>query len=255
MNRNLIKYDSENWGLSLLKACVVFAIWMLFFGMSVMGDVALAQNQSSNKNLETITFKSIAFDESGKLFLYTEHHTLTKRDSKVIRTVTTYKNKNGKSLGSFKSNYSSHSFAPDTVLKDVVANRVTRTQLKGKNLILSNGQNKKAVNIPTQKPLVIGQGLHYFVLEHFSKLQKGKTIDFVLGVPDRQAIYEFRVFKLKDLPKGKVRLRIEIDSWVKRRLVDPIDVDYTRDGKLTRYKGISNLSDESGKRPTVIIQY
>lgn len=243
----------------LIQSRLFVALFVLCLGgPRVWAQQAESQTESETtpaNTSEKIKFVGKAFDESGERFLYTEFHSLTKEGSKVVRAVTTYKDKSGKKLGSFKTNYSKDAFAPDAVLNDIVANRVTAAKRRGQKLTLSSNDKKKTINVPSNKPLVIGQGLHYFVVANFSKLLKGKKIKFALGVPDRQATYDFRVSKLKNVPKGKVRLRIEIDSWVKRRLVDPIDVDYSLDGKLTRYKGISNLVNESGKRPTVIIYY
>lgn len=94
--------------------------------------------------------------------------------------------------------------------------------------------------------------LSHFVSRHWKRIEEGKTVEPRLAVADEQTIVAFRLSKerIEKTPRGDVLvLRMEPSSWLYRRFVDPVFLQYevAEPHRLVEFSGPSNYLDEEGE--------
>jgi hypothetical protein len=106
--------------------------------------------------------------------------------------------------------------------------------------------------------LVADAGFDNFVRGNWEDLQAGQTVNFqfvVLGMdrPLNMNISEEPVGECRD---GNMCLHIALDSWLLRRFIEPIRLEYSRQEKrLLRFSGMSNIKGVDGESLNVDILY
>jgi hypothetical protein len=134
---------------------------------------------------------------------------------------------------------------------------------QGSELVVFSGKKEKAV--PFTPPLVVSSGFYHFILEHWNELQAGKSLVFDFAVPSRQTTVRLRIHALKNgaavmEPRAQADpawfyVRVEAASTLLSWLVKPLTVALDSERRLMLYRGISNVRDEHGDTPQVLIRY
>ena len=111
----------------------------------------------------------------------------------------------------------------------------------------------KSIDVPSN--LVVDGGFNYYIKTNWSELVAGTTKVFNFAVPSQLDYYAFRL--QKDAQLGdEIVFKMAPDSYLLRKLVDPIKVTYKISTKrMVKYEGLSNINDKKGKSYVVRIMY
>jgi hypothetical protein len=129
-------------------------------------------------------------------------------------------------------------------------------------LILFSAAQEKVVSF--QPPLVMSSGFYHFILDHWSDLQAGQSIAFDFAVPARWMTVRLRMHTvsaetaaavIKDADPNWLYVRVEAANPMLRWLVHPLTVALDKQQRLMVYRGVSNVRDERGETPQVLIRY
>jgi hypothetical protein len=102
---------------------------------------------------------------------------------------------------------------------------------------------------------IVGQGFHQFILTNLDRLIQGEVISAKLVLPAQMDQFDIRISKSK-LEEGRLRIRIELDNWFLRLFTPNVEADYDLDTRrLLTYRGVSMISDQSGKNVPVTVSY
>ena len=107
-------------------------------------------------------------------------------------------------------------------------------------------------------PLVIDAGFDAFVTANWDSLVAGRDKRFQFPVAARETLVDLRIESAQcsyDTQTDQC-FRLEVDNWLLSMLVDSIELGYdTGLRRLTRFRGVSNISDGSGAGQVVDIHY
>ncbi len=118
----------------------------------------------------------------------------------------------------------------------------------------SKERNKKIdANFADGKLIIGGQGLHYYMRDKLIEL-KDKKLAIAILIPGKLDWYSFLV-EYQGEEAGLMKFVIKAQSAFLRLFAPKLEVWYSADGKLQRYKGLSNLSDDKGGNQSVEIKY
>jgi hypothetical protein len=207
---------------------------------------------------QTVTFRGTARGRDGEVF-YRELHQVRSQDGRPLTATTTYLDPGGQVIALLQTDFTRDPFAPSYRFEDRRRAEVEEVVVSADGVMLSAGGRQRTVprSAEPSRPLVTGQGLERYVRHRLAELEGGAELPVTFAIPSRQEAYPFRV---RATPPGRdpatVRVRVEIDSWVLRLFASSLDVEYDRaTRRLLRYRGLSNLRDERGDNPEVVITY
>ncbi len=103
------------------------------------------------------------------------------------------------------------------------------------------------------KLIIGGQGLHYYMRDKLSELKETK-LPIAILIPGKMDWYSFLV-EYQGEEEGLMKFVIKAQSAFLRLFAPKLEVWYSPDGRLQRYKGLSNLSDDKGSNQSVEIKY
>jgi hypothetical protein len=140
---------------------------------------------------------------------------------------------------------------------------VEGARFQGSDLVLFSAKRQKVVSF--KPPLVVSSGFYHFILEHWTELQAGQELVFDFAVPSRMTTVRLRMYALKN-GASAMEARAQADptwSYVKVEaaspllswLVKPLTVALDAERQLVLYRGISNVRDQHGDTPQVLIRY
>lgn len=104
----------------------------------------------------------------------------------------------------------------------------------------NNKTNVKEIDLPEN--FVVGPGLTAYAREHWKTIMKGEEIHVKYGVLDRQDIFRFKLFKVREEKRGDeqvVIVNFKPGSFFVSLLVDPVFITFSKDG--------SKVTDVSGR--------
>ena len=201
-------------------------------------------------------FQGTARDTYGEV-LYVEWHDVRSRGERLLSAITTYRDAAGEVIAVLTTDFSRDPFAPSYRFEDRRFAVIEEVQVLDGALTLGAGGRRRTLSLPTDpaRPLVAGQGLDRYVRDQLPALAGGAELQVAFAIPSRRDAYDFRLRAVR-ADASKVRVRVEIDSWVLRIFASSLDVEYDRETRrLLRYRGPSNLVDEDGEHPEVEITY
>jgi hypothetical protein len=195
--------------------------------------------------------------DDGRL-LYTEKHSW----QGVLHTVQYFLP--GGLLWSVNELDSTNSFVSPAYKQDYPGTEFAEgARLQGSELILFSDQRQKTVAF--EEPLVMSSGFYHFILEHWRELQSGQSLEFDFAVPSRMTTVRLRMFALPDgaaVMESRAQadpawfyVRVEAASTLLSWLVRPLTVALDEQRRLVLYRGISNVRNERGDTPQVLIRY
>lgn len=102
---------------------------------------------------------------------------------------------------------------------------------------------------------IVGQGFHQFILANLDSLVGGAIIPAKLILPAQMDQFDIRIYKRK-IEKGRIQIRIELDNWFLRLFTPHVEAEYDLSSRrLLSYRGLSMISDLSGKTVEVEVFY
>ena len=193
---------------------------------------------------------------------YLEEHTFFYKSNQKVKVETVYRWPSGEKFADFVSDYRKHPYIPAYRFRDKRFGRVEGLEWLPNGKIRIFGRkyaDRKMVSreLDVPSPGFAGQGLNFFIVDHFDNLINSKRpteVDFI--VPLAQKSYGFRIRAQDKISDREVVLRAEIDNWFIRLFAPSIDVKYDTQKKvLIEYKGPSNLLNEDKDIKPVVIKY
>jgi hypothetical protein len=130
------------------------------------------------------------------------------------------------------------------------------------DLVLFSAAQEKVVSF--KPPLVMSSGFYHFILDHWRDLQTGQSLAFDFAVPARWMTVRLRMHTvsseaaaalIEDVDPSWLYVRVEAVNPLLRWLVHPLTVALDSQQRLMVYRGISNVRDERGETPQVLIRY
>jgi hypothetical protein len=134
---------------------------------------------------------------------------------------------------------------------------------QGSELILFSADKQRAVEF--KPPLVLSSGFYHFILDHWRELHQGQVLVFDFAVPSQLTTVRLRMHALsngatamgKDAQgdPGWFYVRVEAANRLLSWLIKPLTVALDDQRRLMLYRGISNVRDDEGHQPQVLIRY
>ncbi|NQX88729.1 MAG: hypothetical protein HRT77_08690 [Halioglobus sp.] len=178
-----------------------------------------------------------AYDrDSGKL-LYSEQHAC---DTINRQCIVLYKDTAGNVIAEKELDYTFHNSSPALVMVDYRRDTEVIIPFSGAS------------------DLVVDAGFDNFVREQWDSLIAEKAVRFRFRVIGFDSPLNMKVVSIPNshCSDSQLCLSVNIDSWLLRNFVDPIQLYYSREDRtLQRYSGVSNLKEENGASMQVDIFY
>lgn len=210
-------------------------------------------------------YRGIASDLKQNKEIYSENHVESYFNGKLNSKTTYYIASESKdTIARRTMNFKNNMYRPDFRLEDFRSGYIEGAE------IISNSKVKvftresyneelesKIIDIPGD--FVVDGGLTNFFRTNWGKLLNGEIIEFYFITPAKLDYFKFRVYSMGKINHNGVdglKIRLEINNWFLRQLVDPVDIIYSLDNKeILSYRGISNINDNNGKSYKVLIDY
>jgi hypothetical protein len=211
---------------------------------------------SSHARVEN--FVGRAVNTNGELE-FIEEHSVRYINGQIASLETTYFDPDYKKIGEIRSNFSAGSRFGSYEFKDerlayVDGAKVFADQIMVYSQKTPQGRVKKK-HLKRDSDQILGQGFHPFIQENFEALLQGKVFGAKLVLPSQMDQFRVRICPVK-VENGRLTLRIDLDSWFLRLFAPAIEAEYeigTR--RLVAYRGVSAISNTSGKNVSVTISY
>ena len=102
---------------------------------------------------------------------------------------------------------------------------------------------------------IVGQGFHQFILTNLDSLVQGAIISAKLVLPAQMDQFDIRIYKRK-IENGRIQIQIELDNWFLRLFTSHAEAEFDLSSRrLLSYRGLSMISDLSGKTVEVEVFY
>lgn len=206
-----------------------------------------------------ISYQGIARDLKSNKFYYTEEHTETLERDVLKETIIQYKDSTGIIIAKKSIDYSGNKVTPAFEQNDYRDGYTEGVSYSSNKLVFKFRKNKnesiktKSIEIPEN--LVVDGGFNYYIKGNWIELAAGKTKVFNFAVPSQLDYFAFRLYK-DSQQNDEIVFKMEPDSYLLRKLVDPIRVTYKMSTKrIVKYEGLSNINDKKGKSYLVKIMY
>ncbi len=192
--------------------------------------------------------------------VYIEKHTVTQKDGVIQKAETDYVTKDGKLIATLKSDFSKSVALADHEFYDARFERRYGVRWdNGKPWMWDQkkgeAEEKEEVtkDLAPGKLIIGGQGLHYYMSPRLEEFKKKETPIAIL-IPGKLDWYSFLV-TYEGVDQGWDKFVIKTQSAILRLFAPKLEVWYSADGKLRKYRGLSNLPDADGGNQQVEIIY
>ena len=215
-------------------------------------------------NAETTRSFSVgeAFSINSEKLLYRETH--CQSEDKLKREVL-YKNPDGKSIAYKSIDYGNGFSTPSFKQTNFQTSEETEVTVDKNIVTLSftdaNREQKQKTfekNAFSDLPMVIDAGFDAYIRENWDSLVSGEQQQFQFPLVTRSALIELQASasSCSFESENSQCFKLEISNWLYRMLSNPIELGYERSQKqLIRYRGLSNIENESGIGLDVDIRY
>lgn len=214
---------------------------------------------------ENVEFSSRAFDlNSGKL-LYSEKHKETWKSGILISSKVLYLDPGGRILAKKNLDFTKNKTKPDFEYIDTRSGYLegATANLSGIELKLREGMDSETRRTILSKTenLVVDAGFDYFIRENWEMLSGGFELKTNFAVPEHLDFYRFIIQKTGSIRKDggeHLFFRIVPENRILRFITTGILVEYSAGNqRLISYEGITNVSDDSGKkyRARILFEY
>ena len=219
---------------------------------------AAGGSRAAADDVRCLTFHGTARAPSGEV-RYLERHEVRSLGDRPLSATTTYLAPAGEVIAVLWTDFSRDPFAPSYRFEDRRGGQREEVEVSAHELTLVAGERRRTLARPADPDtrLVTGQGMERYVRQRLADLEAGADLRVAFAIPSRQDVYDFRVRARPTEPgAATLRVRVELGAWVLRLFAGALEVDYDRaTRRLVRYRGPSNLRDERGENPEVVITY
>lgn len=198
--------------------------------------------------------------KNGQL-VYIEKHEIEEDDSgKVLKAKTTYLRADETVIATLESDFAQSLTNAQHVMTDLRDGHRYGVRWENGSALMwdqKKGEKERSEAITADfadgKLVIGGQGLHYYMRDKLEEL-KSKKLAIAILIPGKLDWYSFLV-EYQGEEAGLLKFVIKAQSAFLRLFAPKLEVWYSPDGKLQRYKGLSNLSDDKGGNQSVEIKY
>lgn len=203
-----------------------------------------------------------AFELSADKLVYTEVHSYS---DDLLQHQVVYTAADNTELAVKQLNYSHGFTAPsfvqhNRVLKEFIQVGFVDQQLSMVYSAAGSGSSRtqKEKSMLVTSPLVIDAGFDYYIREHWQPLIAGQVLTFEFVVPARQSLVTLKAQQTacSYSASDDVCFTIGAANWLIRLVLAPIELGYEASRqRLSRYRGLANMSDQEGRVFKVDIHY
>ena len=209
-------------------------------------------------NAQVERFIGSAVNTNGELE-FIEEHRVKYRNGQIASLETTYFDTDYNKIGEIRSDFTAGSrFGSYEFKDDRLAYADGAKVFADQIMVYSQNAPQEKVkkkHLKRDSDQILGQGFHPFIQENFESLLRGKVFRVKLVLPSQMDQFRVRIRPINE-KDGRLTLRIDLDNWFLRLLAPEIEAEYeigTR--RLVAYRGISAISNTSGKNVPVTISY
>jgi hypothetical protein len=198
-----------------------------------------------------------ARDDQGNV-VYREKHITNYVDGQTKRSLTLYEDPTGREIASLESDYTLSLAMPTYVFKDYQRNYEEGLRFKDGGYYIFNkdrkdGEKEKRLKDPAS--VFSCQGWHYYVVENLDRIERGDVFKIKLIFPNKLRGYDFKIEKVSS-EGDTVRVKVKFANWLVSWAIPQLDLLYSKkEGKLTEYRGVSNIFDANDDLQEVRITY
>jgi hypothetical protein len=203
-------------------------------------------------------FRGDAYDLKTGKFVYSENHSAYYQSGVHVYSRVSYRDPSGKEFASKMIRFHPNKLQPTYELRDTRDGYVEGIRREGGKTVYyarrKTDQPMQERAIATPAPAVFDAGFDYFVQENFDRICAGNNMSFYFAVPAELDYFRLRVSRKET---GELcRINLELDNFILRQLVKPIKIWYdTKERRLRKYEGISNINGPDGKSLKVRIVF
>jgi hypothetical protein len=203
-------------------------------------------------------FRGEAYDLATGKFVYSENHSAYYNGGVHVYSRVSYRDPSGREFASKTIRFQPNKLQPTYELRDTRDGYVEGIRREGGQTVYyarrKTDQPMQAKAVAAPAPAVFDAGFDYFVRENFDRICAGNNLSFYFAVPVELDYFRFRVSRQET---GELcRINLELDNFILRQLVKPIKIWYdTRERRLRKYEGISNINGPDGKSLKVRIVF
>lgn len=218
--------------------------------------LALFEPATANAAVQTFTGTA---RRDGKVVYLEKHIVHFDSSGKVLDSETNYELPSGKIHSTLTTNYQTSLTAPSHVNLDHLTNSRYGIRYEKDQLILfsqDQNQSEKTKIIPGDNSdhLMIGcQGLNYFIKQNLELATSKNKRAIRLLVPGSLDSYDFELGYVGN-KNGELEFELKPKSFFLRIFGPSFSIRY-RDGKISYYKGLSNISYDGSGPKVVEISY
>jgi len=201
-----------------------------------------------------------AFDRETNAPLYSETHCVSK-DALARRVL--YRDMEQQLIAHKFLNYETGPLTPSFVQHNMSSNDAFGVQLMDGEIIVTATEGEGApatvaLQPGVEYPIVVDAGFDAFVTTHWDGLVAGERRRFQFPVAPRETLVEMSIESVScsyDTDTDQC-FSLEPNNWLLRMVADQIELGYDASlQRLTRFRGVSNISDRSGSGLVVDIHY
>jgi len=198
--------------------------------------------------------------ESNEL-LYSETHC----GINLLASEVFYRHRDGTLLAHKALDYQSGSVTPSFVQHNIHSREKIEVSFDQQEVSMSvtnagsrELENRYPVTDLARKPVVIDAGFDQYIRANWDELVAGNRLEFQFPLASRSSMVSLQVKSSACRYQSETDqcFTLEPSNWFYRMLSSPIELGYDPGQvRLTRYRGLSNINDASGKGMVVDIRY
>ena len=204
------------------------------------------------------------YSMEGNQLLYRGQRSV-KTGTGTVTETTTFTTPAGKPIQKILSVFQSAGLVPVRYeLNDLRSGQQEALIKRGRQMVLSaiekKGEDLDTDTVDWEPGMLYSTTVVPTIQREWARLARGETVPFVLLVPSRQDDFSFRVQKDEELTareKSRTVIRMEPDSWIVRRLVDPMYFYFESKPPyhLLEYRGRVTIKTDKGKTQDLRVTY
>jgi hypothetical protein len=206
------------------------------------------------------SFVGDALDRDGRL-RYREFHEFAPAAPSGFRSVTVYRDAEGREIGRMEADYSTYRFAPHYRMVDLRHDSEQVVRREGNRVFVFDREGDRTrtaeLTVRPGRDLIVGPGFNEFIRANWDALLTGGVIACDFAHAGRRQIIGFRIRHDAGRSTARTaRFRVEVDNAFLRLLAPSLQVEYDRvTRQLASYEGPSNLHDDEGRPQHVVIRF
>ena len=229
------------------------------FGLIALAVLPAMQSAVANQSSEHVIGE--AFGLKSNDLLYSETHCGIDEFAREV----IYLHRDGSLIAHKALDYQSGPTTPSFVQHNIQAQEKIKVSFDQQEVSMSvtvSGdeelENKYPVVDSDTTPLVIDAGFDVFIRDNWDKLVSGQAREFQFPLASRSSMISLQVKPSRCSYETETDqcFSLEPANWFFRMLASPVELGYDANlARLTRYRGLSNINDETGNGLIVDIRY